>query len=99
MSTQFAKWQPLDAKHVDCEALRMSQFAQSAATKSGKVPEFKLLNIMRTGGEKPRIRITIPAPYPQVQMTTQPIEACHNPAETPIRERAYAPGQSHEESK
>lgn len=79
----FAKWKPLPAHHVDCEALRMSQFAQSASTRNGKVPEFKLLNIARATGEKPRIRVTVPEP------TMQPVDGCPQP-ETPIRERAYA---------
>jgi hypothetical protein len=60
----FAKWQPLPPHHVDCEALRLSQFAQSAATKNGTVPAFRLLNIVRAGSEKPRLRVTVPAPIP-----------------------------------
>jgi hypothetical protein len=60
----FAKWQPLPPHHVDCEALRLSQFAQSAATRNGQVPAFRLLNIVRAGSEKPRLRVTVPEDLP-----------------------------------
>jgi hypothetical protein len=87
MSAQtFAKWTPLPPHHVDCEALRLSQFAQSAATKNGTVPAFRLLNIVRAGSEKPRLRVTVPQPM------SEPVPNCPQ-EDAPWRERAWTPEQ------
>ena len=59
----FAKWAPIDAHYVDPEALRLSSFAQSSATRQGYVAPFRLHSVTtREGSPKPRIRVTVPAP-------------------------------------
>jgi len=61
----FAKWAPIDAHYVDPEALRLSSFAQSSATRQGHVAPFRLHSVTtREGSAKPRIRVTVPAPLP-----------------------------------
>ena len=59
----FAKWHPINAHYVDPEALRLSSFAQSSATRQGCVAPFRLHSVsVREGSPKPRIRVTVPAP-------------------------------------
>ena len=59
----FAKWNPINAHYVDPEALRLSSFAQSSATRQGCVAPFRLHSVsVREGSPKPRIRVTVPAP-------------------------------------
>lgn len=61
-AAKFARWEPLPQHYVDPEAFRLSQFAQSHNTRNSRVAQFQLLSITREANNKPRIRVTVPAP-------------------------------------